>query len=500
MTETVTNVFDTVTHFASSIPQPLSSLHQLLAAEEEDSKRIRPSATDWWVDTIRFRGSTFPRVWRAVTICTLWSVLVAVGDLTYGQNLGLTNSVTPMLSIVVGLLLVFRNSSAYSRWDAGRTNFAKMTSIVRSLSRGIWINIGAPTSENSRLDSNGNVKKLTEKEKGEREKDLEDKKKCLRLLVAFVVATKHHLRGEYGTDWPDLHAVLVCYLFLSDAVNPQDSRAIQLPSRQPTKFRDFARATAISQSSAAENSSSTRTIPSELTESVSHEINRLGGPQMSYSEVVSGRIEEGGDIESRGTATGERKPLLQKNKNKKLDKKLLRPGGAQMKRTTTNESRAIFDSYLSKPSLALPLVIAHQISLYFATCKRLGQLDSLGPAGYNNLVQSVTALVECFTTCERLVTVEIPNVYTIHLKQVVTIYLLTLPPVLVEQMGFMMIPFVSLAAFMLMGVEGISSAMEMPFGGDDSDLPIDLFCAELRNEVEHTIARLPRGSDEEWCM
>ncbi|GAA5995701.1 hypothetical protein JCM5350_007125 [Sporobolomyces pararoseus] len=470
MAETVNNVFDTVSHFASSIPQPLSSLHQLLAAEEEDSKRIRPSATDWWVDTIRFRGSTVPRVWKAVTLVTLWSCVVAAGDLVYGKHLGLTNSVTPMLSIVVGLLLVFRNGSAYSRWDSGRQNFAKMTSTVRSLTRGIWINVGAPTAEKSRLDAQGNVLPLSDKEKGEREKDLEDKKKCLRLLVAFVIATKHHLRGEYGTDWPDLDAVL------------------------PANFRNFARATAISQSSAAREPSTVDGYsPPEGTESVSHEINRLGGPQMSYADALAGRPTS--DVESQ--SNGERKPLLQK---KRKDKSKSRGGGAQMRRSTTNESRAVFNSYLSKPSLALPLVIAHQLSLYFAICKRRGQLESIGPAGYNNLVQSINVLVEAFTTCERIVTVEIPNVYTIHLKQVVTIYLLTLPPVLVEQMGFMMIPFVSLAAFMLIGVEGISSAMEMPFGGDDSDLPIDLFCAELRNEVEHTIARLPRGSDEDWCM
>ncbi|GAA6008649.1 hypothetical protein JCM11491_003382 [Sporobolomyces phaffii] len=469
MAETVNNVFDTVTHFATTIPQPLSSLHQLLAAEEEDSKRIRPSATDWWVDTIRFRGSTVPRVWRAVIICTLWSVIVAVGDLVYGKNLGLTNSVTPMLSIVVGLLLVFRNSSAYSRWDTGRTNFAKMTSTVRSLSRGIWINIGAPTSEKSRLDAEGNVKRLSVREKGEREKDLEDKKKCLRLLVAFVVATKHHLRGEYGTDWPDLEAVL------------------------PAKFKEFARKTAISQSSAARGPSTASEAPPVGSESQSHEVDRLSAAPVSYSDIVAGRS-GGGDVESQ--TDGERKPLLTRK-----DKRGLRAQASSMRRSTTNESRAIFDSYLSKPSLALPIVIAHQISLYFATCKRHGQLESVGPAGYNALVQAVNTLVECFTTCERLVTVEIPNVYTIHLKQVVTIYLLTLPPVLVEQMGFTMIPFCSLAAFMLIGVEGISSAMEMPFGGDDSDLPLDLFCAELRNEIEHTIARLPRASDdEEWSM
>ncbi|GAA5894874.1 uncharacterized protein JCM6883_002240 [Sporobolomyces salmoneus] len=465
MAETVNNVFDTVTNFASSIPQPLSSLHQLLAAEEEDSKRIRASATNWWVDTIRFRGSTVPRVWRAVTIVTLWSVVVAVGDLVYGKHLGLTNSVTPMLSIVVGLLLVFRNTSAYSRWDTGRTNFAKMTSVVRSLSRGIWINVGAPTAERTRLDASGNTLPLSETEKGEREKDLEDKKKCLRLLVAFVVATKHHLRGEYGIEWPDLEPVLT------------------------RDFKNFALATAIS-----EPSSHDETTPPEGTESVAHEIDRLGIPRRSYADALSGRTENG-DVESQ--SSGERSPLLRVMSRDKGKPR----GGHPMRRSTTNESRAVFNSYLSKPSLALPLVIAHQISLYFATCKRRGQLESVGPAGYNNLVQSINSLVDSFTACERLVAVGIPNVYTIHLKQVVTIYLLTLPPVLVEQMGFLMIPFLSLAAFMLIGIEGISSAMEQPFGGDDSDLPLDLFCAELRNEIEHTIARLPRASDEDdWHM
>ncbi|GAA5830841.1 hypothetical protein JCM5353_000585 [Sporobolomyces roseus] len=483
MAETVSNVFDTVTHFASSIPQPISSLNQLLAAEEEDSKRIRPSATDWWVDAIRFQGSTIPRVWKAVTICTLWSVVVAVADLVYGQHLGLTNSVTPMLSIVVGLILVFRNSSAYNRWDTGRTTFAKMTSLVRSLSRGIWLNVGAPTSERSRLDSDGNVKDLTAKEMGERDKDLEDKKKCLRLLVAFVVSAKHHLRGEYGTDWDDLEVIL------------------------PHKFKEFARSTAIDKTSINQSSSNEDSRPPVGTESVAAEIHRLERTRSVASESLPADIE----AQSPTVNDGERKPLLRKNKSK--DKPVRGAGATKMRRQTTNESRAVFNSYLSKPSLPLPLVIAHQLSLYLATCKRRGQLESIGPAGYNNLVQSINSLVDCFTNCERLVTVEIPNVYTIHLKQVVTIYLFTLPPVLVEQMGFLIYAFspslrrvtlsifisVTCAAFMLIGVEGISSAMEMPFGGDDSDLPIDLFCAELRNEVEHTIARLPRGT-EEFCM
>jgi putative membrane protein len=54
------------------------------------------------------------------------------------------------------------------------------------------------------------------------------------------------------------------------------------------------------------------------------------------------------------------------------------------------------------------------------------------------------------------------------------------------------IPFVTVCAFMLLGIEGIASEIEMPFGEDDSDLPQDLICAEVRNEVGYASRSLPR--------
>lgn len=59
-----------------------------------------------------------------------------------------------------------------------------------------------------------------------------------------------------------------------------------------------------------------------------------------------------------------------------------------------------------------------------------------------------------------------------------------------------MIPFVTLCAFTLIGIEGIASEIEFPFGIDSSDLPLDLMTAELRNEVEHMISRLSTHSDD----
>lgn len=128
----------------------------------------------------------------------------------------------------------------------------------------------------------------------------------------------------------------------------------------------------------------------------------------------------------------------------------------------------ILADYMSKPSLPLPLVIAHQLTLYFAACKRQGLLESVGPAGFNAMQTGVATLVERFTNIERLATVGIPTVYGVHLKQVVTAYLFTLPLVLVETMQFNMIPFVTIIAGILLGIEGIASEIEMVRAGEQA--------------------------------
>lgn len=40
---------------------------------------------------------------------TLFSAVVAAASLWWGKEVGLTNNVVPLLSVVVGLLLVFRS-------------------------------------------------------------------------------------------------------------------------------------------------------------------------------------------------------------------------------------------------------------------------------------------------------------------------------------------------------------------------------------------------------
>ncbi|GAA6006297.1 hypothetical protein JCM10207_000593 [Rhodosporidiobolus poonsookiae] len=481
MADAITSVLGTVAGLTPDLTNPLNSLNLLLDAEEKDAKRIRVSRVGWWKDVRRLRGSTLGRSWKAITVVTLWATFVAVVDLVYGKDLGLTNNVTPMLSVVVGLLLVFRNGSAYARWDDGRKTFAKMLATVRNLSRTVWLNVGAPTPIKGRLASDGILKPADEQRISDR--DREDKVKALRLMVAFVVATKHHIRREYGTDWADLAPIL------------------------PPKFLKLARTTGFGWGAAeADHSpSSPSTVAENTNDTLSSELHRLAS-RRSHASNLSVAAEEGrsATLTSGGSAGAGAPPLA----SPASFHSTAWPGGDDERRPLlkdrrqatqmSTDSMVVLADYMAKPCLPLPLVIAHQLGQYFASCKRRNLLESIGPAGYNALVTALNQLVDAFTTCERLANVSIPVVYGVHLKQCTTLFLLTLPLVLVELMGFTMIPFVTVVAFTLIGIESIASEIEMPFGSDTSDLPLDLFCAELRNEVEHIISRLSMGDDSEW--
>lgn len=393
----------------------------------------------WWVDVRRFRGSTLPRCWRSVLVITLVAAAVVVGDVVYGRRLGLSNSVTPLLSLVLGLLLTARSNQAYARWENGRATFAGMAAGVRSLSRSVWVNVGAfGPPRGTGLSSHPTVDPTIS------EKDHEAKERALRLMVAFVVATKHHVRQEYGCDYPDLTSLL------------------------PPKF--------LEKSShgfgvdAATADALARSREPSIQEPAAEEYNRLTQQQQAPS--FSSRIwllhrfrsnpkpdpdHEAAPAPTATTTAHERTPLMQ-----------------HATHVSTESSAVIMSSYLNKPSLPLPLIIAHQLSLYFALCKKKGLLEAVGPAGFNALQTSVAALVKDFTNCEKLAAIPVPVVEGIHLKQAVSLYLLTLPFTLVEVLGWKMVPFVSLCAFTLIGIEGIASELEQPFGIDNSDLPLDL--------------------------
>lgn len=111
-----------------------------------------------------------------VLVCAIFSLGVTV-FYQCGVNLALPLESGIVPSIVLGLLLVFRTNTAYERFWEGRKLWGTLINTVRNLARTIWVTV----EENEAQDR-------------------QEKIVTLRLLVAFSVATKLHLRGYTNYD------------------------------------------------------------------------------------------------------------------------------------------------------------------------------------------------------------------------------------------------------------------------------------------------------------
>ena len=87
---------------------------------------------------------------------------------------------------------------------------------------------------------------------------------------------------------------------------------------------------------------------------------------------------------------------------------------------------------------------------------------------------------------ERILKTPIPFAYAVHIKQMLVLYLGTLPFVLVPKMDFAAVLTVAGIAFGLMGIEEAGVEIENPFGCDANDLPLE--------EVARRWGRKVRGS------
>ncbi|MGI0488334.1 bestrophin family protein [Pantanalinema rosaneae CENA516] len=126
----------------------------------------------WFRVALQLKGSVIPSVIGRTTLCGIFGIFVSgLGQLGVPVALPVLASLIP--NIVLGLLLVFRTNTAYDRFWEGRKCWGGIVNTSRNLARQIWITIAAHTP-------------------GERA----GKIATLRLIVAFAVATKLHLRQE----------------------------------------------------------------------------------------------------------------------------------------------------------------------------------------------------------------------------------------------------------------------------------------------------------------
>jgi putative membrane protein len=125
-------------------------------------------------------------------------------------------------------------------------------------------------------------------------------------------------------------------------------------------------------------------------------------------------------------------------------------------------------------------VMASYLTEWIATRRKSGRLDGMEATRLESLVG---ALVDNQGGCEKIRRTPLPFAYAALIKQVLLLYLLTLPFVLVPLMGFMA-PLVLMGVSMgMLGIEEAGVEIEDPFGLDPNHLPLDQICATIGRDV-----------------
>merc|ERR1719183_2073013 len=68
------------------------------------------------------------------------------------------------------------------------------------------------------------------------------------------------------------------------------------------------------------------------------------------------------------------------------------------------------------------------------------------------------------------------------------VWMLMMPFTLVEALGWIMVPVVSLTSLLVLAIEQLAVQMENPFGHDTNDLPLDAFCLTVETELIQALA------------
>ncbi|MBL8797465.1 MAG: hypothetical protein JNM56_26425 [Planctomycetia bacterium] len=130
-----------------------------------------------------------------------------------------------------------------------------------------------------------------------------------------------------------------------------------------------------------------------------------------------------------------------------------------------------------------PTLLAWYIGDWVKQRHVAGQFDAATARALDNCA---AGLIDCQSGCERILTTPLPFAYAVHIRQMLMLYLMTLPLVLLPLMGWFSAPAVAIIVFGLLGIETVGVEIEDPFGDEANDLHIEAFCAQIRHELQAT--------------
>ncbi|KAF8908575.1 Bestrophin, RFP-TM, chloride channel-domain-containing protein [Gymnopilus junonius] len=410
-------------------------------------------------------------IWPEVGFFTLIATMVVLVSKNTRAELGVSNQLLTVLGLVLGLVISFRTSSAYERYQDGRKMWTTIIVASKNLAQLIWIHV--PVER--RAQSSEEVTVLA---------NVIEKKTMINLVQAFSVSVKarHLLRGEQGVYYEDLYP-LVSFLpryanALAGASPDEDER---LPLFEPPGGHKAPHETHVIipevepkgyDKDKPVNSSGSDTPASHAS---------LRRQESFNPEALLPQIESDYPLRPARNPPAvtmyDYFPILKIfpwhiqswlrvmypwRFSLRCPSKWLLYFSAFVNQTNSPHFHISYSHWLMKQALIQPAIAT-----------------AIATAVTNNIL----LFQDTVSNLERICNTPLPFAYQAHLRVSLWIYLALLPFQIYTFYGFITIPATAFASFLLLGFLEIGQEIENPFNYDLNDLDLDHFCLSIQRDL-----------------
>lgn len=137
-----------------------------------------------------------------------------------------------------------------------------------------------------------------------------------------------------------------------------------------------------------------------------------------------------------------------------------------------------------------PTAVAFAISAWIEREYRAGQLDS---QLVRHMEDQLSKLVDAQGACEKIRKTPLPFVYVVMIKQLIMVYLLTLPFAVGKECGWWSPVVMAIVSLGLFGMEEAGVETEDPFGTDDNCLDMVTYTLTIARDTGQMAAGKPVG-------
>jgi ion channel-forming bestrophin family protein len=133
-----------------------------------------------------------------------------------------------------------------------------------------------------------------------------------------------------------------------------------------------------------------------------------------------------------------------------------------------------------------PNYLVMQLSKF---CRTLSEEQEKEQNDYRVLTESMFHLNDICGACERIRSTPIPYSYSMFIKKIIFLYIITMPLAFGVSIGYWSIPMVMIIFYAFASLELLSEEIEDPFGTDSNDLPTDEIAVRIRHTTYEILMR-----------